>query len=456
MPLSPARAAALLADNVQRVIQGKPEVVRLRRRRAVRRGPPAAGGRARHWARPASPAALARSIGGRWSRIQFTPDLLPGDITGVMVYHQGTGTLRVPPRRHLRQRRARRRDQPRHAEDPVRAAGGDGGADRSPSTRCRTPVPRPFLVVATQNPIELDGTYRLPEAQLDRFLMRVAVGYPDHDAEVRVVLGDAAGVDPDALEPVLDLADARRGHRARCGSCTSTRRSRGYAVRAGRGDPRAPRRPLRRQPARQRRAGPRRRAAAAAIEGRSLRHPGRRQGRRARRARAPADPHPGGRAEPPVGRGACSTRCSAPPRRRLAAGCLTCGPTRRGVAVLGRCRGALVLGVVLGPAPAAGARRVRRRVRCSSRRSSRRARAAAAGGDPGRAPRPRAARRPAFAELVVRNRTHSRQPALHSPVDDGRVAGRARSGAVAATGRVGALPLRAADRPGAAGSPSGR
>ena len=54
-------------------------------------------------------------------------------------------------------------------------------------------VPRPFLVVATQNPIELDGTYRLPEAQLDRFLMRVAVGYPDHDAEVRVVLGAAAG-----------------------------------------------------------------------------------------------------------------------------------------------------------------------------------------------------------------------------------------------------------------------
>ncbi len=67
-------------------------------------------------------------------------------------------------------------------------------------------MPRPFLVVATQNPIELDGTYRLPEAQLDRFLMRVRVGYPDHDAEVRIVVGDSAGVDPDQLQPVIDLA----------------------------------------------------------------------------------------------------------------------------------------------------------------------------------------------------------------------------------------------------------
>jgi MoxR-like ATPase len=66
------------------------------------------------------------------------------------------------------------------------------------------PVPRPFLVVATQNPIELEGTYRLPEAQLDRFLMRLSVGYPDRASEVGVVLGHAAGASPDDLEAVVD------------------------------------------------------------------------------------------------------------------------------------------------------------------------------------------------------------------------------------------------------------
>ena len=65
-------------------------------------------------------------------------------------------------------------------------------------------------MVATQNPIELEGTYRLPEAQLDRFLMRIAVGYPDHDAEVRVVLGDTGRVDPGPAEPVMDLAALRQ------------------------------------------------------------------------------------------------------------------------------------------------------------------------------------------------------------------------------------------------------
>jgi hypothetical protein len=71
------------------------------------------------------------------------------------------------------------------------------------------PVPRPFLVMATQNPIDMDGTYRLPEAQLDRFLMRISVGYPDHDSEVRVVLDEGAGVSPEHLTPVVSLASLR-------------------------------------------------------------------------------------------------------------------------------------------------------------------------------------------------------------------------------------------------------
>ena len=68
----------------------------------------------------------------------------------------------------------------------------------------RHPVPRPFLVVATQNPVEMDGTYRLPEAQLDRFLMKLSVGYPDEAVEVEVLRAAAAGRSPDVLEPVTD------------------------------------------------------------------------------------------------------------------------------------------------------------------------------------------------------------------------------------------------------------
>ena len=97
MPLSPARAAALLADNVQRVIQGKPEVVRLATVALFAEGHllledvPGVG-------KTTLARALARSIGGRWSRIQFTPDLLPGDITGVMIYQPGHAAVRLPPR----------------------------------------------------------------------------------------------------------------------------------------------------------------------------------------------------------------------------------------------------------------------------------------------------------------------------------------------------------------------
>ena len=96
MPLSPARAATLLADNVQRVIQGKPDVVRLATVALFAEGHllledvPGTG-------KTSLARSLARSIGGRWSRIQFTPDLLPGDITGVMVFQQGTGSFEFRP-----------------------------------------------------------------------------------------------------------------------------------------------------------------------------------------------------------------------------------------------------------------------------------------------------------------------------------------------------------------------
>ena len=189
MPLSPARAAALLADNVQRVIQGKPEVVRLAVVALFAEGHlliedvPGLG-------KTSLARSLARSIGGRWSRIQFTPDLLPGDITGVMVYHQGSGGSSSTPAAIFANVVVA--DEINRGTPKTQSALLEVMAERQVTVDSAPhAVPRPFLVVATQNPIELEGTYRLPEAQLDRFLMRIELGYPDHDAEVRVVLGAA-------------------------------------------------------------------------------------------------------------------------------------------------------------------------------------------------------------------------------------------------------------------------
>ncbi|HEY5155723.1 MAG TPA: MoxR family ATPase, partial [Acidimicrobiales bacterium] len=69
------------------------------------------------------------------------------------------------------------------------------------------PVPRPFLVIATQNPVEMDGTYRLPEAQLDRFLLRAEIGYPDHDAEIEILQSQASGSVIDQMAPIMTTAD---------------------------------------------------------------------------------------------------------------------------------------------------------------------------------------------------------------------------------------------------------
>ena len=125
--------------------------------------------------------ATARALGIDFRRLQFTPDMLPVRRHG----HDGAARrrARLPPRPGVRGRRAGRRDQPHAAQDPGRAAGGDAGGPGDRRRRQSHPLPDPFLVLATQNPVEYEGTYPLPEAQRDRFLVHVAIGYPEADEE---------------------------------------------------------------------------------------------------------------------------------------------------------------------------------------------------------------------------------------------------------------------------------
>ncbi len=152
--------------------------------------------------------AIAASLGAGWSRIQFTPDLLPSDVTGVSVYDQRSGRFDFHPGpvfSHLVLG-----DEINRASPKTQSALLEVMEERQVTVDGRAhPVPRPFTVVATQNPVEMDGTYPLPEAQLDRFLMRISVGYPDHDAEVEVLDGRRQARRVEDLKPVMTPDDAQ-------------------------------------------------------------------------------------------------------------------------------------------------------------------------------------------------------------------------------------------------------
>ena len=129
---------------------------------------------------------FAAVTGLRFARVQFTPDLMPSDVTGSAVYDQRSGELRFQPGPIFTN--VLLGDEINRAPPKTQAALLEAMQERQVTSDDRTrPLERPFLVLATQNPIEYEGTYPLPEAQLDRFLMRIRMGYPDREAELELL-----------------------------------------------------------------------------------------------------------------------------------------------------------------------------------------------------------------------------------------------------------------------------
>jgi MoxR-like ATPase len=150
--------------------------------------------------------ALARSIDCTWHRIQFTPDLLPSDVTGVTVYSRANGTFEFRPGSIFAN--IVLGDEINRASPKTQSALLEAMEERQVTVDTTTyRLPSPFMVIATQNPIEHEGTYPLPESQLDRFLLRVRMGYPDKAHEIEMLDLHGAGNAVDDLEPVADAAD---------------------------------------------------------------------------------------------------------------------------------------------------------------------------------------------------------------------------------------------------------
>jgi MoxR-like ATPase len=146
---------------------------------------------------------VARVTGLAFKRIQFTPDLLPGDITGGFIYNQKQGEFEFRPGPLFTNLVLA--DEVNRAPPKTQAALLEVMQERQVTVEGTTyPVPLPFVVLATQNPIELEGTYPLPEAQLDRFIMRLRVGYPSAEEEQRILSNRGARrQDSVDLEPVI-------------------------------------------------------------------------------------------------------------------------------------------------------------------------------------------------------------------------------------------------------------
>ena len=196
-----------ITESVEYVIQGKPDVVRLCVTALFAEGHvliedvPGVG-------KTMLAKTLARSLGCSFRRIQFTPDLLPTDITGVRVWARQRG-IEFHPGPIFSQ--IVLGDEINRASPKTQAALLESMEERQVTLDGHTyELERPFMVVATQNPIEHEGTYPLPEAELDRFLMRVRVGYPDPQAEADVLSFHSNPGRIDELQPVVSAANVKK------------------------------------------------------------------------------------------------------------------------------------------------------------------------------------------------------------------------------------------------------
>ncbi len=201
MSHAPSQLIAKLETNVGRVVLGKPDAVRmcvvalLAGEHILLEDVPGVG-------KTLLGKALARSVAAAFRRIQFTPDLLPADITGSSIYDAQTRTFAFsqgPVFANVLLADEINRTTPRTQSALLEAM-----SDRQVSSDGQTHLlPQPFMVIATQNPMEFEGTYPLPESQLDRFLMRVSVGYPPPAEELEALASHRRGEPVDSLEPVL-------------------------------------------------------------------------------------------------------------------------------------------------------------------------------------------------------------------------------------------------------------
>jgi len=207
----PAAEAALLdklrrfRENIESVFMGKPEVVTqlliglLGRGHVLVEDVPGVG-------KTVLARAMAKSVDCRFSRVQLTPDLLPSDIIGISIYNDTSGMFdfkRGPIFANIVLADEINRTTPRTQSALLEAMNEnqvsvDGHA---------VPLEQPFMVIATQNPFEFEGTYHLPENQLDRFILRISIGYPSRETEREILRKQPSREPLDALQPVMDSAD---------------------------------------------------------------------------------------------------------------------------------------------------------------------------------------------------------------------------------------------------------